>query len=157
MERLLGLFISILLISFTGCSPKNVMDIENIKEIWVYDSFISRGYTTAGAASEFQKMENDYSTHKFKLDTIFVESMKNKLLSSAKTRNTLQGKTGQKLLFAQFVMNDGHIRNIVLNSVGVVDYFVGHKLYYFVEESDKRFWMDNYYDRLIDMINSRSD
>lgn len=67
------------------------------------------------------------------------------------------GKTRQGLLFAQFVMKDGRIRNMIINSVGVADYVIEHKLYYFVDESDKKSWVVNYYGRRKDMIYSQAD
>lgn len=54
-------------------------------------------------------------------------------------------------------MKDGRIRNMIINSVGVADYVIEHKLYYFVDESDKKSWVVNYYGRRKDMIYSQAD
>lgn len=156
MKRILFLIILTMFITLKVCAQQNRMLIEDVKEIWVYDYFESKGYTTAGIAHRFHDLEKDSNIIKFKLDSIFVESLKNILLHSARIRETFQEKTGQNLIFAQFVIKDGSIRNII-NSIGVVDYFIDHKAYYFVDDSDKMYWRNNYYGRLMEMINLHSD
>jgi hypothetical protein len=159
MKKILFLNTLIMLITFNGCAQQNKIKIEDIKEIWVYDYFNPRGYTTSGVAHKFQDLENN-QTAKIQLDSTFVDSLKNMLFYSSATRKTFQEKTGQNLIFAQFVMNDGGVRKIIINSIGIVDYFVGNTAYFFTDNSEKNnktLWLDNYYSKMKDKINHNSD
>jgi hypothetical protein len=159
MKRILFLNTLIILITFNGCAQQDKMKIEDIKEIWVYDYFNPRGYTTAGVAHKFQDLENN-QTAKIQLDSTFVESLKNMLFYSSAIRKTFQEKTGQNLIFAQFVMKDGGVRKIIINSIGIVDYFAGNIAYFFIDNSDKNnktLWLNNYYGKIKDEINDIAD
>lgn len=154
IAKTLILIASIMLISLNGCAKQNKKGIEDIREIWVYDLLEIRGYTTAGVARRFHELETDDSISKFRLDTMLTDSMKDKLLRSAKTRRVFQEKTGQNLIFAQFVMKDDSIRNIIIHSTGFVDYFVERKAYGFTDDSETISWKELYYNSIIQEIKS---
>lgn len=138
------------LIVFNGCSQRIRLNINEIQEIWVYEHFESRGYTTAGIARKFHELEVD-NIIKFRLDNLFVDSLKDFLLNSATTRKVFQEKTGQNLVFSQFVMKDGSTCNIIINSTGIVDYFGGHTAFYFIDnerKKNKTLWTKNFFNRI---------
>jgi hypothetical protein len=156
MKRILFLIVVVMSATFNGSAQQNKMKIDDIKEIWVYDYFSPRGYTTAGIAHKFHDLEYD-NIMKFKLDSIFVDSLKNMLYSTT-TRKVFQEKTGQNLIFAQFVMKNNSVRNIIICSVGIVDYFVGYTAYFFKNDTsseNKTLWVKNFYGTLMNKINPK--
>ena len=131
-------------------NQQDKMKLEDIKEIWVYDYFNSMGYGVGGLVRKFQELEND-TVAKFQLPSLFVDSLKNILIRSAIAKKLMPSKCGTNLIFAQFVMKDSSIRNIIINSQGIVDYFVGYMTYFISDDKNKQdetLWVNNFYNRI---------
>lgn len=128
-------------------SVQKVVPIQEIQEIWVYEYFNITGYTTASLWSKFAELEKDKNVIKFKLAPTTVQSLKNRL-QYARTRKVFQEKTGQKIIFCQFVMNDGCVRNIIITPNGMIDYYAEKKAYYFTDKF-KQEWLDEYYNKIL--------
>jgi deoxyhypusine synthase len=82
------------------------------------------------------------------------------LVYSSTTRRTFHEKTGQNLIFAQCVMKNGNIRNIIICSVGIVDYFVGYTAYFFKDDTsskNKPLWVNKFFSKLMDRVNHSTD
>lgn len=135
---------------------QNELKIEDVKSIWVYCYFDSIGHTRGSIYRKFQELE-DNNTPKILLDSVFTDSFKYTLVKSAKNKKLLPSKCGINLIFAQFVLNNNSTRNIIIASNGVFDYFIGGRGYFFIDSSDKQdkvIWMNNYFNKLVDKINS---
>lgn len=159
MKKILLLIVSILFTTISGCAQQKKMKIEDVDEIWIYAQRDSLGYTTAGVARRFLELEENNIT-KYKLEPFFVDSLKNMLFYSSKSRRVFQEKTGQNLIFSQFVMKDGSTRNIIINSVGIVDYFVGNTASYFKDDKnqkDQTLWRNNFFNKISIKINKNND
>ncbi|MDR0763622.1 MAG: hypothetical protein LBF01_03910 [Bacteroidales bacterium] len=151
MKKILFLITLIMLVIFNGCAEQNKMKIEDIVDVWIYDYFDTKGYTVGEVYRKFRMLE-DSKTSKIQLNFTFVDSLKNMLMYSAKCKRLLPSKCGTKLIFTQFVMKDGSSRNIIINSVGVVDYFTGYMIYFFTDSSDKKdktLWMNDFWGKII--------
>lgn len=132
-------------------AQQNKMLIEDIKEILVYNHFNSMGYTRGSALRKFKELENNKTT-KIPLDTVFVNSFKSVLISSAKHKKLIPSKCGTELIFAQFVFKDGSRRDIIIASNGVFDYYVGNMGYFFIDsvnEKNKEFWINTFFSKIV--------
>ena len=159
MKKRLFLAIIIMFTVSNGGAQQNKMKMEDIKEIWVYDYFDTKGYTRGEVYRKFQELENE-KVSKIKLEQIFVNSLKNMLVYSAIYRKSPHGKCGTQLVFAQFILRENISRKIIINSIGIEDYFAGNRQYYFVDNhnrNDKTLWLNNYFYKIIDMINSKTE
>lgn len=137
-------------------AQQNELKIEDVKSIWIYRYFDSIGHTRGSIYRKFQELE-DNNTPKILLDSVFVDSFKYTLVKSAKNKKLLPSKCRINLIFAQFVLNNNSTRNIIIASNGVFDYFIGGRGYFFFESSDKQdkiMWVNNYFNKLVDKINS---
>lgn len=123
------------------------MQVQEIQEIWVYEYFNTAGYTTASLWSKFKELEKDKNVIKFKLEPTIVQSLRDKL-QYARTRKVFQEKTGQKIIFSQFVMDDGSVRNIIITPNGMIDFYVEKKAYFFTDKF-KQGWLDEYYNKIL--------
>jgi len=135
-----------------ACTQQNNMKLEDIKEIWVYDYFDSRGDRIGHLFRKFQELEND-SIAKFRLPPLFVDSLKSMLIYSAKAkkRSVLDDKCGGDIIFAQFVMKDGSTRNIIINSLGLVDFLIEYTNYTFIDnknKQDRTLWVNSFFNRI---------
>lgn len=158
MKRILFLIvITAFFATLNACfAQQNELKIEDIKSIWVYCYFDSIGHTRGSIYRKFQELE-DNNTPKILLDSVFVDSFKYTLVKSSKNKKLLPSKCGINLIFAQFVLNNNSTRNIIIASNGVFDYFIGGRGYFFIDSSDKQdkvIWMNNYFNTLVDKINS---
>lgn len=126
---------------------QKVMQVQEIQEIWVYEYFNTAGYTTASLWSKFKELEKDKNVIKFKLEPTIVQSLRDKL-QYARTRKVFQEKTGQKIIFSQFVMDDGSVRNIIITPNGMIDFYVEKKAYFFTDKF-KQGWLDEYYNKIL--------
>ena len=91
--------------ALNACSQQNKMKIEDIKEIWVYDYFHQRGYTTAAAYGQIIRLEEQH-TDKFKLgqkDTDFLC----RIMQESSSGKLFHTKWGVNLIFAELVLKDG--------------------------------------------------
>ena len=158
MKRILFLImITAFFVTQNVCyAQQNELKIEDVKSIWIYHYFDSIGHTRGSIYRKFRELEAN-NTPKILLDSVFVDSFKYTLIKSAKNKKLLPSKCGKNLIFAQFVLSNISTRNIIIASNGVFDYFIGGRGYFFIESSDKRnkiMWMNNYFNKIVDKINS---
>ena len=132
--------ISVMLLTFHNCPAQNTT-MNDIKEIWVYEYFSSKGYTRGEIYTKFKELEQE-DIRKHKLDDAFVDSLKH-VFSLAKSKKILPGKCGTNLIFTQFVLNNSDCRNIIIGTNGVSDYYDLTWLY-FDDIAKNEYWIDYY-------------
>jgi hypothetical protein len=126
-----------------ACSQKNKMKFEDINEIWVYDYFPLKGYTTAGAYGEIIRLERE-NAPKFKLEQNDVDSLC-RILQESSIGKLFHNKWGGELVFAEVILKDGQ-RLMVFNSYNVISIEIG-KNYWINDEKNKK-WLFEFRDRI---------
>jgi hypothetical protein len=144
MKKSMFLFIISMFIAFNACSQQDKMKFENIKEIWVYDYFPLRGYTTAGAYRGIIRLERE-NAPKFKLEQNDVDSLC-RILRKALPGKLFHNKWGSPLVFAEVILKDGQ-RSMIFNSYDVISIEIIGKNYWVKDEQDKQ-WLFAFRDRV---------
>lgn len=129
--------------TLSACAQKNNIKIEDIKEIWVYDYFHPRGYTTAGAFGQIMRLEEE-GVAKFKLDQSDTDSLC-RILQETSSKKLFQTKTGQYLIFVEFVLeNEQNLKAFIARGAISVDF----KKDYIINDTTNRKWLINFIDRM---------
>lgn len=139
----------------TSCVPQKLIGEHDIKEIWVYKPLVGRGFTTASAYSHFRRIEQNSATIKVKLDNSLKDSL-NVALCKLHINKTFQEKTGQNLIFCQFHMRDGSIRDILIAPNSILDYYEGRTAYFAKSDSETVFF-EELYNRIIKELELQTD
>ena len=129
--------------TLNACAQKNKMKFEEIKEIWIYDYFPLRGYTTAGAYGEIIRFE-ERKTPKFKLEQNDVDSLIS-IMRKASQGKFFHNKWGSPLIFAEVILTNGQ-RLMVFNSYNMISVETG-KSYWIKDEQDKK-WLFDFRDKM---------
>lgn len=132
---------SIMLFTFHNCTAQDIV-VDNIKEVWIYDSFSPKGYTRGELYRKFHELEQSHVT-KYKLDATLIDSLK-RVLIHAKYKKIRHGKCGTNLIFAQFVMKNHDSRNIIIGTNGIFDYHIELKGFFFEGSMKNGYWIGHY-------------
>jgi len=143
MKKLTFLLI-IIPMTLNACGQQNKMKLDDIKEIWVYDYFPARGYTTAGAYGEIIRLEKK-NTPRLKLEQSDVDSLC-RILRETSPGKLFHTKWGGNLIFAELVLKNGQKIMAFIGRYAIsVD--IIKKNYWIKEEEDKK-WLDEFIDRV---------
>jgi hypothetical protein len=146
MKRILFLIVTVMFATYNGCAQQNKMKTGDIKEIWVYDYFNPRGYTTAGAYSQFKEFDEN-NIFKFKLDQLDVDTLIC-IMSKAKAKKIFQTKMGGNLLFAEIITE----KNIKLRTIICFNLIsTGAMTDYWIKDEKHQKWLSDFRNRLIDI------
>jgi hypothetical protein len=120
------------------------MPLEDAQEIWIYNYFPLRGYTTAGAYGEIIRLEEE-NAPKFKLEQNDVDSLCC-TLREALPEKLFHTKIGQNLIFAEVILKDGQ-RSMILITPYVISIEFIKKNYWIRDENNKQ-WLFEFRDRV---------
>jgi len=116
---------------------KSQNKMNEIKEIWIYDYFEERGFTTGGAYSHFEDMK-ETNTSKFKLEKEDMDSLIC-ILSKAKVKKLFPGKTGTFILFAEFVYIDNSVSKVTIQTNSLRNYTLNKD--YWIKDFEHQKWI----------------
>jgi hypothetical protein len=144
MKIMTSLFINLALL-FSACgSIKNDTLPQSIKEIWVYDYFDLRGYTTAGAYGKMIRLEEE-GVSKFKLEKNDTDSLC-RILQETLPGKLFHTKLGVELILGEIVLINGQkLKIIIASNVISVDVL---KKNYWVKDERNLEWLDGFRNRI---------
>ena len=129
--------------TLNACAQQKNMKLEDIREIWVYDYFPARGYTTAGAYGEIIRLERE-NTPKFKLEQNDVDSLC-RILRETSAGKLFHTKLGGELVFAEIILENGkNLKTIIGFNVISVD--IGKN--YWIKDEESRKWLEEFVNRV---------
>jgi len=132
------------MMTLNACAQQNNMKLEDIKEIWVYDYFHQRGYTTAGAYGQIIRLE-EQNTPKFKLEQNDVDSLC-RIMQEASTGKLFHTKWGVNILFAEIILKDGQKSMAFIGRYAISVDIV--KKNYWVKDENSQKWLNEFIDRV---------
>ena len=144
MKKSMFLFIIAISITFNACSQQNRMKIEDIKEIWVYDYFHPRGYTTAGAYGQIMRLE-EQNIPKYKLEQNDVDSLLC-IMKESTTSKLFHTKWGGNLILAELILKDEQNLMAFIGRYAIsVDII---KKNYCIKDENSKKWLDDFINRI---------
>jgi hypothetical protein len=131
----------LLLNSLSSCtSAKTIPTVFNIKEIWVYNYFPQKGYTTASAYGEFRYLK-DNNIEKIKLPQDDVDSLY-RIMSDVKIKKMFQTKMGQGLLFAEIITVDNQNLRVIICAPNLIS--INAQIDCWIRDERQQQWLSDF-------------
>jgi hypothetical protein len=135
------------LLNYLSCTgAKLVKVIPEIDEVWVYNYFPSRGYTTASAYSEFNYLEEN-NIDKFKLSQNDVDTLYS-IMSDAKVKKLFQTKTGQGVIFVEIITFDNQKLRTLICSPNLIS--INNQIDCWISNELQQKWLSDFKGRMSD-------
>ncbi len=133
----------LLIISLSIMSCKTPKGIDEINKIYVYNFFDKKGYSTAGAYTQFNDMLNN-KIIKIEISPKDCEQF-NQILKKIKPRHHFQTKFGGNLIFVEALVNLKIMRIIIPSDNLIVD--LTNNCNYNVEILQDKQWLNEFIDK----------
>ena len=141
-------FYILIALSFSSCYTSKNIRINELKEIWFYDYFDSKGYRVGGVYRQFQILEKD-SIEKIKLCSNAVRTF-NSIIHTAEMKNDFLGKLGGPIVFVIGITHDEEAMKIaILNNIIIdcTDQKKGYK-FYFIKKEQHQKWISEFKNKI---------
>lgn len=125
------------ILNITIGTKSQTSNLDNIKEILIYDYFVDKGFTTNTAYSHFENMEKLNIT-KIRLEKEYVDSLKY-IISKSKIKKLSQTKTGTFILFAEFIYADNSISKVTIQTNLICNYTLKEE--YWIKDPEHQKWI----------------
>lgn len=135
-----------LLNSLSCTSTEFAQVVPKIKEIWVYNYFTERGYTTASAYGEFRWL-NENNIEKVKLSQRDVDTLCN-IMSDAKVKKLFQTKMGQGVIFAEIITFDNQKLRTIICSPNLIS--INAQIDCWISNGLQQKWLSDFKERMSD-------
>jgi glycyl-tRNA synthetase alpha subunit len=131
--------------AFLSCGNKTNETLPQvIEEIWIYNYFNAKGYTTASAYGQIIRLE-EQNISKFKLEQNDLDSLC-RIITESSPGIIFHTKWGGGLVFAEAILKDGKRLKIFISS-DAISIEIG-KNYWIKNEKNKK-WLTDFKNRII--------